>query len=206
MNKSFLLLIFFFTATGKAFLVPRLTKYAHRLFPHHACSLFFDPKIETLKRMNAALVSEPWVFGYQTVLKNRFHITGFEAKLSGFIECDLLRDMPAEMRDALYIYNALSEVTRSLGHTFVLLRELKQPKYYRKPHSPGTYHVSFWERSLAYLRQIEVVETEGDDFNDRCHVFLTHIRGYEKTIANNLSEIMRQESWIGNIEMKEEVS
>ena len=63
--------------------------------------------------MNESLGSEPWIFGFRKVLKNlQFHISGIEAKLLGFIKCDLLSGMPVDKRDALYIYNALSEVTR----------------------------------------------------------------------------------------------
>lgn len=207
-NKLSLLFYFFVTATGKAFLVPKFTKYAHRLFPRHAHSLFTNPKVgaSKLEELNNALDSEPWVFGFQTVLKNRFNISGCEAKLSAFIECDLLRSMPVEKQGALYIYNALCAVIRKFGHTYILLRELKQPRYYSKPYCPGTYHVANWERSLTYLSEIEVVKTSGSSFDDRCSVFLPHVRGYEETIANNLSKIMTKEPWTGGIGIDEEVS
>ena len=157
--------------------------------------------------MNESLGSEPWIFGFRKVLKNQFHISGIEAKLLGFIKCDLLSGMPVDKRDALYIYNALSEVTRRCGHTYVLLGELKQQKYYDKPYSPQSYHVTKWDRALAYLKEIQVVGTEGDISNDRCHVFLTHLRDYEKTIASNLSTMMMNNiSWIGHIDVEEEVS
>ena len=157
--------------------------------------------------MNESLGSEPWIFGFRKVLKKQFHISGIEAKLSGFIKCDLLSEMPVDKHDALYIYNALSEVTHRCGHTYVLLGELKKQKYYDKPYSPQSHHVTKWEQALAYLKEIQVVGTEGDISNDRCHVFLTHLRDYEKTIASNLSTMMMNNiSWIGHIDVEEEVS
>lgn len=157
--------------------------------------------------MNESLGSEPWILGFKKVLKDQFHISGIEAKLSGFIECNLLSGMPDDKQDALYIYNALSEVTRRCGHTYVLLRELKQQKYYDKPYARQSHYVKQWGRALAYLKEIQVIGTEGDIYDDRCHVFLTHLRDYEKKIASNLSTmIMNQESWIGPIDVKEEVS
>lgn len=158
--------------------------------------------------MNESLGSEPWILGFKKVLKDQFHISGIEAKLSAFIECNLLSGMPDDKQDALYIYNALSEVTRRCGHTYVLLRELKKQKYYDKPYARQSHYVKQWERALAYLKEIQVIGTEGDIYDDdRCHVFLTHLRDYEKKIASNLSTmIMNQESWIGPIDVKEEVS
>ena len=150
-NKLSLLFYLFVTATGKAFLVPKFTKYAHRLFPCHAHSLFTNPKVgaSKLEELNNALDSEPWVFGFQTVLKNRFNISGCEAKLSAFIECDLLRSMPVEKQGALYIYNALCAVIRKFGHTYILLRELKQLQCYSKPYCPETYQL--WQTGRGVL-------------------------------------------------------
>lgn len=157
--------------------------------------------------MDESLGSEPWILGFKKVLKDQFRISGIEAKLSGFIDCDLLSRMPDDKQDALYIYNALSEVTRRCGHTYVLLGGLKQQKYYDKPYARQSHHVKQWERALAYLKEIQVIGTEGDIYDDRCHVFLTHLRDYEKKIASSLSRmIMKQESWIGPIDVKEEVS
>lgn len=104
--------------------------------------------------------------------------------------------MPVVMQDALRIYDALSHMIYKDGHTYVYLMQLKEQ-------SKLTY-VTKWAESLAYLKKINVVKTY--ETGDSCHVYLTHIRGYEKTIARNLAEMMGNEPWVGNIEIDEQVS
>jgi len=186
----------FFAATGKAFMFPLFTKFAHRLFPRHVCSLFDDCSQEELESLNEALEEESWVFGYWSVLKNRFGLKGCEAKLQSFIDCNLLETMPVVMQDALRVYDALSRMIYKDGHTYVHLMQLKRHK--------KVTDVTKWEESLAYLEEINVVGTSAA--RDCCHVFLTHIRGYEKTIARKLAWIMDNEPWVGDIEIDEQVS
>lgn len=100
------------------------------------------------------------------------------------------------MQEALRVYDALSHIIYKDGHTYVNLMQLKE--------QPKVAYVTKWEESLAYLKEINVVKTY--ETGGRCHVFLTHIRGYEKTIARNLTDIMGNEPWIGNIEIDEQVS
>ena len=104
--------------------------------------------------------------------------------------------MPVVMQDALRVYDALSQMIYKDGHTYVHLMQLKG--------LPKVTNVTKWAESLAYLEEINVVKTSA--VGDSCHVFLTHIRGFEKTIARNLTEIMANEPWVGNIEIDEQVS
>lgn len=186
----------FFAATGKAFTFPLFTRFAHRLFPHHVCSLFDERSYRELECLSEALEKESWVFGYWSVLKTRFGLKGCEAKLQSFIDCNLLQTMPVVMQDALRVYDALSRMIYKDGHTYVHLMQLKR--------HPKMKNVTKWEESLAYLEEINVVKTSGA--RDSCHVFLTHIRGYEKTIARNLAWIMDNKPWVGDIEIEEQVS
>ena len=83
MNYYCRLIIFifvFFLATGKAFLVPELTKFAHRLFPRHLKALFSSLDLKVLQDMAKALQDEPWILGYQTVMKERFGLSGWYQK------------------------------------------------------------------------------------------------------------------------------
>lgn len=188
--------MYFFAATGKAFTFSSFTRFAHRLFPHHVCSFFDEWNCEKLECLSEALQRESWVFGYWSVLKNRFDLKGCEAKLQSFIDCNLLQAMPVVMQDALCVYDALSHMIYKDGHTYVNLVQLKK--------QPKLAYVTKWAESLAYLKEINVVKTL--ETGDSCHVFLTHIRGYEKTIARNLTEIMGNEPWVGNIEIDKQVS
>lgn len=194
------LIIFFFlfvAATGKAFTVPLFTKYAHRLFPNHVCQIFDECPQQKLEDLNVALKRESWVLGYWTILKNRFGLAGCEVKLKSFIDCDLLQGMPRSMQDALRIYDGLCNMMRKYGHTYVFLCQLKMKL---------ASDVQTWAESLAYLAEINVVKTSENHLGEGRHVFLTHIRGYEKKIAQNLAEVMENESWVGNIEIDEQVS
>ena len=193
---SKLISLYYFAATGKAFTFPLLTRFAHRLFPRHVCALFDERSHEELECLREALEEESWVFGYWSVLKNRFGLKGCEAKLQSFIDCNLLQTMPVAMQDALRIYDALSRVIYKNGHTYVHLMQLKS--------HPKVTNVTKWEESLAYLKEINVVKTSVA--RDSCHVFLTHLRGYEKTIAQNLAGIMDNIPWLGDIEIDEQVS
>ena len=186
----------FFSATGKAFTFPLFTRFAHRLFPHHVCSFFDELTYENLERLSEALQKESWVFGYWSVLKNRFDLKGCEAKLQSFIDCSLLHTMPVAMQDALHVYDALSRMSYKDGHTYVHLMQLKS--------HPKVTNVTKWEESLSYLKKINIVKT--CEARDGYHVFLTHLRGYEKTIARNLAGIMDNIPWFGNIKIDKKVS
>lgn len=104
--------------------------------------------------------------------------------------------MPVVKQDALRIYDALSRMIRKEHHTYVLLKQLKKQL---------TSKVSTWEHSLAYLNEINVVATSNDQRGDECHVFLTHIRGFEKNIARNLAAVMDEEPWMHNIKIDDQV-
>ena len=184
------------TASGKAFTVPLFTKMAHQLFPRHVCSIFDKCSLEELECLNEALENESWVFGYWTVLKNRFGLSGCEAKLKSFKDCNLLDDMPVVMQEALHIYDALSQLIRRNGHTYVLFKQLKEK----------LKTVKNWTESLDYLRKISVVGTSEDHLGNSRHVFLKHIRCYEATIAGHIAEIMDKEPWTRNVEIDEQVS
>lgn len=194
MCKLIYLVCTFTAATGKAFTFPLFTKFAHRLFPQHVCLIFDECSHEELERLSEALQRESWVFGYWTVLKNRFGLKGCEVKLQSFIDCNLLQQMPLVMQDALRVYDALSRIIRKDGHTYVQLWKLKGK----------ATNVTKWAENLAYLEEINIVKTSAA--GDSRHVFLTHIRGFEKTIARNLAEIMDNEPWVGDIEIDEQVS
>ena len=101
------------------------------------------------------------------------------------------------MQDALRIYDELCNMMRKYGHTYVSLRQLKMKL---------ASDVETWAESLAYLAEINVVKTSDDHLGEGRHVFLTHIRGFEKKIARNLAEVMDNKSWVGNIEINEQVS
>ena len=130
---------FIVTATGKAFTVPLFTKYAHRLFPRRVCSIFEESSKEELEELNEALNKEPWVFGYWSVLKQRFNLSSCEVKLESFEDCNLLDQMPIAKQDALHIYNALSRLLRKYGHTYVefkmLTKELSGVRNWKKSQS-----------------------------------------------------------------------
>lgn len=183
-------------ATGKAFLVPEFLKFAHRLFPNRVCSMFDECNLSTLESLNEAIKTEPWVVGYWTVLTRRFDLKGCEAKLTSFEECNLLQGMPIVMQDALRIYSSLCTMICKFGHTYVHLWQLKGKQT----------NIRNWEESLAYLSTIDAVETSKDHQGNRRIVFLPYLRGYEKNIARNLSEMMTKSPWIGDIEINEEVS
>jgi len=158
--------------------------------------LFDERSHEELESLSEALEKESWVFGYWSVLKNRFGLKGCEVKLQSFIDCNLLEKMPVIMQDALRVYDALSRMIYKDGHTYVHLMELKR--------HPKVTNVTKWEESLFFLEKINIVGTSAA--MNCCHVFLTHIRGYEKTIARNLARIMDNEPWVGDIEIDEQVS
>lgn len=103
--------------------------------------------------------------------------------------------MSVSMKDALYIYDALSKMINRDGHTYVLLGELKRQNT----------KVTTWKESLAYLKTIDVVGTSEDHLGDMRHVFLTHIRGFEENIARNLATMMGNKPWLGNITIDEQV-
>ena len=187
-------------------MVPELTKVAHRLFPRHVSTLLSSTSLEALQDIEKALLSEPWILGYQTVLQEKFGIWGCEVKLSAFINCDLLVTMPVVKRDALYIYNALCKLIHKYGHTFVPLWQLKRKNWYNVPFTPGAYCVTNWEESLTYLREINAVKTAGNAFGNGCPVFLPHIRGYEVTIVRSICKMMENRPWVGSMEIDEKVS
>lgn len=138
---------------------------------------------------------EPWIFGYWTVLSSRYDLSGCEAKLTSFQECDLFQKMPVSMQDALRIYHKLCEKIRKFGHTYVYLSQLKG----------WETNVKHWEESLSYLSSIDAVETCDDHLGDERIVFLPYLRQFEQRIANNLSCIMHKEPWIGNIDVEQQV-
>lgn len=195
-TKKQCLLLLFFTETGKAFSVPLFTKFAHRLFPRQVCSIFKDCSLEELESLNEAIQREPWEMGYWTILMKKYNLSGCEAKLASFAECDLLQRMPIDMQDALRIYDALSSMVRKYGHTYVYLWQLKQKQH----------DVTNWEKSLAYLSKIDAVKTSEDHLGDRRLVFLPYLRRFEQKIARNLADIMDKKPWMSNIEIDEEVS
>ena len=195
----------FFLATGKAFQVPELTKIAHCLFPRHAETLFSSASLEMLQEIQQALQSEPWIFGYQAVLKERFGILGLEVKLPAFINCNLLETMPVVQRDALYIYNALCKLIYKYGHTYVHLWHLKKRDWYKETFTPGAYRVTNWQESLTYLNNINAARTVGNVYGDRCYVVLPNIQGYEQTIAQSICKIMKMRPWVGDLEIDEKV-
>ena len=158
-----------------------------------------------LQDMAKALQDEPWILGYQTVMKERFGLSGCEVKLPSFVNCNLMEKMPPINRDALYVYNALCKDTYKYGHTYVPLWKLKRNKCYEPPSTPRVYRVTTWEESLAYLREINVVKTAGD--GDGRSVFLPHIRGYEQSIVRSICKMMRKKSpWVNNLETDEKVN
>ena len=195
-----IIIIFFFhffilIATGKAFTVPLFTKYAHQLFPRRVCSIFEESSKEELEELNEALNKEPWVFGYWSVLKQRFNLSSCEVKLKSFEDCNLLDQMPIAKQDALHIYNALSRLLRKYGHTYVEFKMLTKE----------LNGVRNWKKSLDYLREIDVVGTSEDHLGDNRHVFLTHVRRYEEGIARNVVAVMDEKPWTSNVEIDEKV-
>jgi len=185
--------------------VPELTKVAHCLFPRHARTLFSSSSLEVLQDIQQALQSEPWIFGYQAVLQERFGISGLEVKLPAFINCNLLETMPVVQRDALYIYNALCKLIHKYGHTYVPLWQLKFGKWYTVPFTPRAYHVTKWQESLTYLSKINAAKTAGNAYGDGCPVFLPNIRGYEQTIVRSICKIMKMRPWVSDVEIDEKV-
>ena len=183
-------------ATGKAFAVPLFLKFVHRLLPRQVCSIFDDCDLKTLKSLNEAVLREPWLFGYWTVLKTRFGLSGCEAKKESFEECNLFQGMPVVMKDSLLIYHSLCKIIKNEGHTYVHLHQLKRRQR----------NISDWEESLAYLSKIGAVKTSEEQLGNRRLVFLPHLRWYEQNIARNLSHIMTQTPWIGNAEIDDQVS
>lgn len=199
------LFVVFLSATGKAFLVPELTKVAHRLFPRHATTLFSSFKLQVLQDIAKTLESEPWVLGFQHFLQERFGMSSCEAKIPSFVNCKLMEKMPVVNRDALYIYNALCKVTHKYGHTYVPLWQLKSKKCYKPPFTPQVYCVSTWEESLDYLKELNVVKTAGDAYGNGRSVFLPHVRGYEQTIVRSICKMMKKRPWVSSLEIDEQV-
>ena len=201
------IVVFLFTlATGKAFLVPELTKVAHRLFPRHVKTLFSSSELTVLQDIAKALESEPWMLGYQSVMQEKFGISGCEVKISSFVNCNLMDKMPVVNRDALYVYNALCKETFKYGHTYAPFWKLKHNKSYEPPFTPRVYRVTTWEECLTHLREIGVVKTAGDSFGDARSVFLPHIRGYEQTIVRSICKMMKKRSWVSDMELDGKVS
>ena len=151
--------------------------------------------MEVLQELERAINMEPWIFGYWTVLSSRYDLSGCEAKLTSFQECNLFQTMPLIMQDALRIYHKLCEKIRKFGHTYVYLSQLKG----------WETNVKHWEESLSYLSSIDAVETCDDHLGDERIVFLPYLRQFEQRIANNLSYIMHKEPWIGNIDVEQQV-
>lgn len=145
------------------------------------------------------------MLGFQTVLQERFGISGCEVKIPSFVNCDLIETMPVLNRDALYIYNALCKVTYKYGHTFLPLYKLKYNKYYEPPFTPRVYHVSTWDDSITYLRDVNVVKTAADPCGNVRSVFLPHIRGYEQTIVRSICKMMKKSPWVSEMEIDEKV-
>ena len=104
--------------------------------------------------------------------------------------------MSVAIQDALHVYDALSRMSYKDGNTYVHLMQLKS--------HPKVTNVTKWEESLSYLKEINIVKTCAA--RDGYHVFLTHLRGYEKTIARNLAGIIDNIPWVGNIEIDKNVS
>ncbi|XP_068761068.1 DNA helicase B-like [Montipora capricornis] len=180
--------------TGKAFAVPLFLKFVHRLLPRQVCSIFDDCDLKTLESLNEAVLREPWLFGYWTVLKTRFGLSGCEAKIESFKECNLFQGMPVVKKDSLLIYHSLCKIIKNEGHTYVHLHQLKERQR----------NISDWEESLAYLSEIGAVKTSEEQLGNRRLVFLPHLRWYEQNIARNLSHIMTQTPWIGNAEIDDQ--
>lgn len=184
---------FIFPATGKAFLVPKFTSFAHRLLPRRVCSIFDECFLEVLQELERAINMEPWIFGYSTVLSSSYDLPGCEAKLTSLQECNLFQKMPVIMQDALRIYHKLCEKIRKFGHTYVYLSQLKG----------WETNVRHWEESLSYLSSIDAVKTCDDHLGKI--VFLPYLRWFEQSIASNLSFIMHNEPWIDNIDVEQQV-
>ncbi|XP_068698173.1 DNA helicase B-like isoform X2 [Montipora foliosa] len=184
--------------TGKAFLVPEWTKVAHRLFPCHVRTLLSSVDLGVLRGMEKALKDEPWIFGFQCIIKERYGILGCEVKIPSFVNCNLMEKMPVMNRDALYIYNALCEVTYRCGHTYFPLEELKNTKYL-KPFTPFTS----WDESLDYLKEINAVKTDSDNYGKPSSLFLPSIRNYEQTIVRTISKMMKGHPWVRGVEIDE---
>lgn len=175
--------------------MPEFTCFAHRLLPRHVRSIFKECPVEVLQELERAINMEPWIFGYWTVLSSRYDLSGCEAKLTSFQECNLFQTMPLIMQDALHIYHKLCEKIRKFGHTYVNLQQLKG----------WETNVRHWEESLSYLSSIDAVETCDDHLGDERIVFLPYLRWFEQSIANNLSFIMHNEPWIDNIDVEQQV-
>jgi len=162
-------------------------------------------KLKELQDMDKALDSEPWVLGFQTVLQERFGISGCEVKIASFVNCDLMKNMPVVNRDALYIYNALCKVIYKYGHTYVPMWKLKHNKCYEPPFTPRVYRVTTWKDSIAYLEEMHVVKTYHDDCGNVRSVYLPRIRGYEQTIVRSICKLMKKSPWVSMTEIDEKV-
>jgi len=160
-------------------------------------------KLKDLQDMAKALESEPWVLGFQTVLQERFGISGCEVKIASFVNCNLMKNMPVVNRDALYIYNALCKVIYKYGHTYVPMWKLKHNKCYEPPFTPRVYRVTTWKDSIAYLEEMHVVKTYHDDCGNVRSVYLPRIRGYEQTIVRSICKLMKKSPWVSMTEIDE---
>ena len=105
----------------------------------------------------------------------------YEAKLKALKDCELFDQMSQDMRAALQIYHTATSLFRKKGHTFILLKDLKNNKDCRD--------IQDWEKPLQFLTQKEILVEETSRQDEKI-VFLPDMKQCELEIAKNVTGLM----------------
>ncbi|KAM5170861.1 DNA helicase B [Mantella aurantiaca] len=181
--------------------IPLVLRYLPKLLPHKMRSLLKLDAKDCLSAVNTPpdhmsainktphilfglekiLNTEPWKLGFALILFRELHLSGCEAKLDSFLQCDedLQKKIPDLQRHALYIYSDLQSRCMNLGDTYIEQSNLNNAAC----KVMSTEHA--WE-AIDFLKGQEIVMV------DQERVFLHNYYVYEENTADFIKRLVTQ--------------
>ncbi|KAL2309538.1 hypothetical protein Nmel_005744, partial [Mimus melanotis] len=197
---------------GKAVLgalaFPRILEFLPILLPRHFCCLLdkmcWQRKADTggeevademVTKLNEILKNEPWKLGFsRKIMYKELNLPHCEATWAAFCQCEhLLWKIPDLQKNALILYDQLKTHCRQMGHTYEDQDELA--RFVSKHMS--IEHV--WQ-SLEFLKDQNVV------IKEKKMVFLPHLYKSEKDIAMYIGDLLSNDTWKLDVDMKKILS
>ncbi|XP_006813110.1 DNA helicase B-like, partial [Saccoglossus kowalevskii] len=166
----------------KALKFNKLLWYLPKLLPKHAVNILSNKDDEHLEKLETVMVEEPWTFGFSQMLRH-YRVIGCEATLESYNQCDLIKEMPQNSQDALYIYHVLKFSCQKYGHTFLFELSLKRSKAFQG------YRVKNWKKAYEFLEEHNVIVREEN------RVYLKRYWCCERNIARYLTKLQANGKW-----------
>ncbi|NXM81678.1 HELB helicase, partial [Oenanthe oenanthe] len=196
---------------GKAVLgalaFPRILEFLPILLPRHFCCLLDkmrwqrkagtdDEEVadEMVTKLDEILKDEPWKLGFSRIMYKELNLPHCEATWAAFCQCEhLLWKIPDLQKNALILYDQLKTRCRQMGHTYEDQDELAHFV---------SRHMSIedvWQ-SLEFLKDQNVV------IREKKLVFLPHLYKSEKDIAMYVGDLLSNDTWKLDVDMKKILS